>query len=378
MRPAATPPSPPASGAASALAAALPAPFARWVTELLGRLPAAEPRATCHACAMCAGPADGAAPTARLLFDPQVRCCTYQPHMPNFLAGAVLGSDTADLAQGRSSLQRRIDEGDATPLGVRVSPTYQHLYRSAAETSFGRALALRCPHHRNDGGCGVWSHRPAVCATWFCKHERGRVGAAQWQALLRWLAAAERIVSLWCLRQLGLGAAQQADALAAHDDAPRLEPAALDRRSDARAQAQAWGDWSGREAAFYAACAERVATLDLQALLDIGGAEFALLADGVRDAVARHDDLTLPERVRTGSFRVCGSAPGQVWLQGHSAYDPLAVAPQLLTLVAQCDGRRWTDVAAAHARAHEARPSRWLLRTLLDFGVVDAADEADA
>lgn len=348
----------------------LPWPYGRWVEQWLGRAPEAESRADCARCSMCAGPTDHGGPTERILFDPGTRCCTYQPAVPNYLAGAALGATDEAGRHGRQTLRQRMARGDATMLGIRVPPEYLHRYRAAVEPAFGRARSLRCPHHRDDGGCGLWTHRPAVCATWFCKHERGLVGARQWRALNQVLAAVERAVSLWCLQQLGVPPAQQQAALAAHDAEPVLDAPALDGEPDGQWLADAWGRWLGREADFYAECAACVEPLDGEAVLAIAGREAALLAEVAVTAARDCADTGLPEAVRTGRFAVRGSHRGLVWIQGYSEFDPLAVSPEVLALVARCDGRLWSTVADEQAAAGGVRPSRVLLRTLLDHGIL--------
>ncbi len=347
----------------------LPAPYDRWVRQMLGRVPAAESRATCHDCAMCAKP-DTPTVAQRIVFDPLTRCCTYQPHLPNFLAGGVLASTDDESAFGRATLQRRMESGNATLLGVRIDPAYQFLYREANEQAFGRARSLRCPHHRDDGGCGIWAHRPAVCATWFCKHERGAVGRRLWMDLYRTLVAVERVVSLWCLRQMGVPAESQRAAMAALDHGPALDASSLDNNPDPDHQQHLWGDWQGREAEFYIACAAQVDSLGWGDVLTLGGIEVALMVDSVRQSAMAADDLSLPPRLHAGAFAVCGGAAGQLWLQGYSEFDPLAVGAEVLALVARCDGRDREVILAEHAAVHGQRPSRMLLRTLLDAGIL--------
>jgi hypothetical protein len=250
-----------AAGSAGAALAALPAPLAGWAAELLGAVPAAERLATCEHCAMCDmnARADTPALPQRVLFDPTTRCCTYRPFLPNYLAGAIL-SDPAVSEHGRRSLQERMAQGDATPLGVRVDAAYQLLYEHARAPAFGRAVALRCPHQLPSGGCGIWQHRPAVCATWYCKHERGAVGDRQWKSLNRVFGAAEQALALWCLQALDWPAQAQCEAQA---DLTRdlLDAATLDRWRDTARDEPSWGPWLGREAEFYIACAEKSRTL---------------------------------------------------------------------------------------------------------------------
>jgi hypothetical protein len=100
-----------------------------------------------------------------------------------------------------------------TPLGLGRAASARLLYEHGSDDSFGQGLAQRCPHDLEDegGACGVWAHRNAVCATWFCKHDRGATGEAFWRALQRLLQLLERAISRFCLLEIGL----DTDALAA-------------------------------------------------------------------------------------------------------------------------------------------------------------------
>ena len=72
-----------------------------------------------------------------------------------------------------------------------------------------------------------------------------------------------------------------------------------------------------------------------------------------------------------------GARDGRLWLQTHSEFDPLAVSPDVLQLVARCKGHSPAGLAEAHAAAGHHPPTRRLLRTLVDFGVLQAAGSAD-
>ncbi len=335
--------------------APLPAPLGGWVQGMLDGLPPRERGATCDDCAMCPPPGLPSSPQ-RIVFHPETRCCTYRPRIPNYAVGALL-ADPAYPADSpaRTSIQQRIAEGDASPLALRVDAAYQLVYWHANGPSFGRARQLRCPHQEADQKCGIWAHRPAICATWHCKHDRGALGGALWGALHGALARAEEVVSLWCLGELGFdGAARRLNL----DDLGRdaVDAPALDRQPDPERQQALWGDWLDREEAFYRACAERAATLDWAAIERLAGQELALLADAARELAARHADLALPERLRTGRFEVLGLTAGQLWLKSYSEFDTLEMAPELMDLVARCDGRPTAEILDEHQSRHGRRP----------------------
>jgi hypothetical protein len=166
----------------------------------------AETTATCHDCAMCAA-ADAPADPDTHYFNPRVKCCTFLPHLRNFLVGRILLDPDPAMARGQRSVEARIAAGSGvTPLGLGRSGTSP---ASDEGSGFGRDEALLCPHYVREGGglCGIWPHREATCATFFCKHDRGAVGAAFWQALRRLLEAVEQSLAWHCVEALDVGRA---------------------------------------------------------------------------------------------------------------------------------------------------------------------------
>src|SRR5687767_6267646 len=160
----------------------LPPLYERWISAVLGGPVPAEPRATCMHCAMADWPGE---PPLENSFLANAKCCTYQPDLPNFNIGRLLADPDPIGDNSRKIVRMRIGHRVAvTPLGINKAPVYSHVYEAAVSGSaFGRAVVLRCPHYVDkDGGlCGMWQHRESVCATWFCKFERGVSGYIFWK-----------------------------------------------------------------------------------------------------------------------------------------------------------------------------------------------------
>ena len=158
--------------------ASLPPLYAPWLRAVTGGSIPAETKATCDNCAML--PSPGSPPDATY-FHPVSRCCTFQPHLPNYLAGRLLSDDEPSMSAGRAELEARIGRRVAvTPRWAGPGSVFGLLYRSTPG-AFRRAAALKCQFLTPTGGCGIWKHRPAVCATWFCKFVRGNVGSRFWK-----------------------------------------------------------------------------------------------------------------------------------------------------------------------------------------------------
>jgi hypothetical protein len=256
----------------------LPEPYERWFAEMCSRPSPVEKRSTCEACAMLPGapdlPPEGP-------FDPELRCCTYHPHLAPHFVGAILDGGGAGRAR---VLERLAARAGVTPLGLAPSPAFTAVYqREAARAgAFGRSRAIRCPFL--DGTrCTIWPHRGPACAAFHCKLDRGALGQQLWTLILFAFTAVERELGRWLLGKKGLDAAACDALLRAPEDA------ALDAR--------AWGDWRGREEEYFIEAARLVGALSWAEVAALGG-EIGGLGDAMRGALARFDALGPPERVR--------------------------------------------------------------------------------
>ena len=343
------------------MATPLPFLYSRWIDELLGHPLPNEERATCHVCAMCPGegPAHPIAP--EVSFSPEVKCCTYLPSLPNFRVGAILAGTSPQLAEGRSRVAERVRERrGATPLGVGPGRVERvRLVELRRRDEFGQRVDARCPYLVDPGGtCAIWAHREATCATYFCKYDRGVVGAHAWRAARELLEAVERELSLACLVDLDLGDEALA-ALCDHAGKPRrLERDELpgrvyeDGRLTPSLARRVWGRWHGQEEAFYMASADWAQALDWAAVRGHVGARAALLERRLRAAVAastatpRLDALCLG---RVESFDIGG---GLVSLRSPEVYrDPVRVPESLFAALDAFDGRPTSAVLAEIAQA---------------------------
>ncbi len=350
----------------------LPPLYARWIDELLGGAPLPEEtEATCSDCAM--RPPEGVPDNDVAFFDPVAKCCTYQPDLPNFLVGRVLSDRTAPA---RTTVEERIDARvGVTPLGLAMPPLYGVLYdRAAPVGGFGHTRALRCPHHLDDGRCGIWRHRNAVCATWYCKHVRGALSARFWregiEALLR---AVEEALARHCLAEIGLSHEAVLASLprkrppGAKDDTPldRVEPAAY---------ARLWGAWAGRERELFECAASIVDALAWDDVLRISGPTVRLLAGATRELYREVVSTDLPDRLRLGELSIVGAAKGAVRVTTYSAFDPIELPSEIVSLLHRFDGRKTRAAIGAIAKKDGVSLDDDLVLQLVDFGVLVPPD----
>jgi len=357
----------------------LPPLYAAWMDALLAAPIPHETEATCDDCAMCA--TAGARPVSTVFFDPRTKCCTYVPALANFLVGGLLADDDPAAAPGRATLEARLASGVAvTPLGLGQPPTFSVLYEATAARSFGRSPSLRCPHYlaERGGRCGVWRHRAAVCATWFCKHVRGATGRRFWRALHQLLASVEGSLARWCVLELDVGAEalarlfppRKAPGAPGHDGA-----ATLDDLADPAAARASWGRWWGREAEFYRECGRRVSALSWADVAEICGPDTAIFARVTREAHAALLSDAIPPRLRMGPINVVRIDGRSCCVWSYDGADPLDLPRRLMDLFPYFEGRSTEEALRAIETAEGVRIDPALVRRLVDFEVLvpDAA-----
>jgi len=324
--------------------AGLPLLYESWANELLGAPIPPETGATCASCAMVPEtPEDGPG------FRATLKCCTYMPRLWNFLVGAILLDEDPEAAAGRASIEARMhDTAAATPLGLMRDSAYDAMYDMSG--SFGNDGRLLCPHYVDERGgiCGIWRYRESTCTTYYCKFNRGAVGAAFWAQLKQVLLLAEQSLSAWCAVQLGV-------------------------RQDPMAE---WGEWRGRESEFFRECARLVERLAWSDVVAVGGAELSAAAELTRAAFARLLSSVDPERPKTALVQIKPRGPGRVRLSTYSGTDPMDAPTELANLLPYFDGRPMDEVLSEIRRREKISIHPSLVRKLIDFGVLtDAASE---
>lgn len=333
----------------------LPAHVAPWIDAALGLEIPAETHATCDACAMCEGGGDGRRPRGPLVFSDAVKCCAYVPELPNYLVGAILADGSAGGDAGRRTTLERIERGGSGvhPLGL--------IPRVAQTPALGATTPV-CPH-LDEGRCSIWNHRHAVCATWFCKHERGALGHAAWLALRALMVAIERELALWCCVEEGFDPQALARLVATSSAVPWLQVA------DGTEPASTWGDRRGAEQDFFIACHARVRGLTWDDVVRITGPTVGALA---RSARAAFEALgaPLPDVLEPGRYTVVAVGDEGLIARTYSEADPIALPALLTSVLHLFDGRATAEVAEQLLTERAMAIDADFLRTLVDFRVL--------
>jgi hypothetical protein len=352
----------------------LPPLYARWVTGIVGGPIPREVRATCGQCAMC-GPRHPA--SAVPVFDPAMKCCSYQPSLPNYLVGAILADETLAQSTGLESVRSRITGSvDVSPLQVGVPPSYRMFYDAAASWGFGRTPVLRCPHLTDAGSCGIWEHRNGVCATWFCKYVRGATGGVFWDAVNHLLRAIENDLTVWCSLELGIDPAAIVGLvdIRPRSGADRLRDELVPDAAQGRS-AYLWGGWSDRQEEFYRACAALVRDLSSDEVLARCGPETRAHALRAKEEYRRLVSTEIPPRLqfRGAQLGIVALDAEMVELHTFSKLDPIVIPMVAFRALTHFDGRPTLDVRAELALEAGDIIDDALLMRLVDYRILQPA-----
>lgn len=247
-----------------------PDAYATWLSS---RLPGAidERLATCDQCAMekPVGLTRDPGP-----FDPTLKCCTYFPFVPNFGVAQMLMSHPE---AARVRLPTAAKQGILLPLGLFPSPEREKLAGRLGEKAFGRARELLCPFYDvAANGCSVWTARPAVCTTYFCKSVRDEEGLEFWADVESYLNHFEWTLANEIIARLGFD-----EASSDRFEAVMLEEAPGPERDFL--VDRAWGEWREKKAQFFLECARVAKEVSPDELNELLGSEALDLEESIRE-----------------------------------------------------------------------------------------------
>jgi hypothetical protein len=306
-----------------------------------------------------------------MYFHPETKCCTYVPDLPNFLAGRILSESDPSMVGGRAAVEARIARRVAVkPSRIDSGNVFTLLYEKTP-AAFGRAPALRCHYLSSDGQCGVWRHRPGVCATWYCKHVRGKTSFRFWKLADELLRRVEQDLAHWCMAQLRVGLSE----LGEPSDQSKPHVSELGGDIDWPKYRRIWGAWAGRETEFYQACARLVESLTWPEVEDRCGPRVGILAGLVRDAYAHLESSVIPEILRLKTLHFTSFETGNYKITTYSPFDPLLMSERLAHVLHYFDGRPTEEVLQAILVEQNIRMSPELVRRLWDFGILEAGDQ---
>lgn len=345
--------------------------YRKLLPELFHRQVPLETLATCRQCAMCPPATPGPGLPGESYFDPATKCCTFQPALPNYLVGAILSDPDPGMAEGRGRIQGAIAAGiGCLPIGLVPSTLYFHLYQHRAPDVFGRTTAMRCSYFREgEFNCTIWKHRNATCSTWFCKHVKGQDGQQFWMAARNYVAYLEWLLPRHFALEAGLDPPVEDQGASAPGE---LGSADIDGRWDRTAHLAAWGEWAGREEAFYLACHEKVLALGHDDILRISGTHpHDLRGRALERAYQRMMDPQVPDPLLRNPGLLVWERPGNKRRVSVGGVGGIEISAELLEMLWYFNGSRTTGEALAMIRdRHDADLTPALLTSLYHHRVL--------
>lgn len=197
-----------------------------------------ETKATCDSCAMAADKAKG-----KVTYQPDLKCCTFEPYLPNYLVGALLESSSTGPDAKRTFKNKISKRKFSLPIGMTASVKYQVAFNHRKPQDFGNRRDWLCPYYsKKHNNCGVWKYRGAVCTTFYCKSDFGKRGLKFWANLNDYLTYVEMALMEEVLVHLDFSPRQISDCL---EFLNRKEGSRVELKSGVLPLARARKLWNG-------------------------------------------------------------------------------------------------------------------------------------
>ena len=147
-------------------------------------------------------------------YDPKLKCCTYEPFLPNYLIGSLF-SDQTTPESTKGLLRDKIAKRKfALPIGMTAPVKYQLEYQTHREEGFGVNPKWLCSYFdKTNNNCGIWRNRSAVCTSFFCVSDYGEKGKDFWSNFESYLIFVEMALIEEALVQLDFSPRQVNDCL---------------------------------------------------------------------------------------------------------------------------------------------------------------------
>ncbi len=176
-------------------------------------------------------------------YKPDLKCCTYEPFIPNYLVGAALQSTSTSSAAQKVFREKIEKRKFALPIGMVASPRFQVRFNNREENEFGQRKDWLCPYYSIEKqNCGIWKHRGAVCTTYYCQSSYGVMGTEFWKQMSDYMTYVEMALMEEALVQLDFSPRQISDCLQYLN---RQEVSVSESRSDFLTETKARKIWNG-------------------------------------------------------------------------------------------------------------------------------------
>lgn len=299
-----------------------------------------ETLATCHDCAMCVRP-DQVLMPGQKYFNPDSKCCTFHPKLPNYLVGGLLLDTNPAMDHGRNVIREKIKKRiGISPSSVLPPKKYAMFYKFSGERAFGKNQLLLCPYYIREGGlCGIWKFREGVCSTYFCKTAAGQEGKKFWNVLRGYLIQSQDALMWHAMLNLGFEVEFIWELLTAYNN-DSMDPLDLDELPPPNeVYEKIWGPWAGREEEFYKKSYELISSLSKDEFDRIGGMNPKVFYEWLKKRYQEVIAPVIPPKLRSNPEMKSMQAPdGKYIVQTEAGV--FTIEPALYDVIAMFDGRR--------------------------------------
>lgn len=147
-------------------------------------------------------------------YQPDLKCCTFEPYLPNFLVGALFESPATSEGALESLREKITMRKYSLPIGMTPSVRYQVHFNERNPQDFGNRREWLCPYfNREQNNCGIWKNRGSVCTTFFCQSSYGKKGELFWNQMNDYLTYVEMALMEEVLVHLDFSPRQISDCL---------------------------------------------------------------------------------------------------------------------------------------------------------------------
>jgi len=235
----------------------LPAIYNNFFPDFISQTEWTEKKATCHDCANFPK------------YKKDLKCCTYEPFVANYLAGEILENKSLGA---KVILSKISNYNFVLPLGIVPSIGFQMKFNHRKSNDFGNKREWLCPYYNTDNNnCSIWQSRSSICSTYFCKSDKGRQGLGLWKKVEEFLTYSETALAEECMVQMGYSPKHMDRCL---DFINRYEATEAEKKQKKLTRKQVdeiWDHQQQNEVQFYKRCYRFVKSLNRSEFLEIIG-----------------------------------------------------------------------------------------------------------
>jgi len=204
---------------------------------------------------------------------PDLKCCTYQPFLPNYAVGAILSQKSEGYKEAQKVIRSKIKNREyALPIGLLPSVKYQVGFQKNKKKIFGQDRDYLCPYFSvKNNSCGIWKYRGSVCTSFYCMSSYGQKGQKFWRHVRHLLSYTEMLLMEEALVHLDFSPRQISEQIEYLDRSQGTAAELKSHRMSPSAFKKHWRDRAQDPEAFYIRSYEFVKSFSKKDYLESSG-----------------------------------------------------------------------------------------------------------